>query len=239
MNKIHWRFITGTKKRVTSFMLSSVIKKNAYSFLAASLNDLAQANKNKEIASWYQSIDYFTTDGVPLAWYARSERMYGPALFSEVYARLPCVTRNVFLGPSETTLSRLEAWAKTTNPNTRQESFVVPFHNNLKQFFAEIQKTKPNAVWIGIGSPRQAHIAKLLKPLLPHATIICVGAAFELVTEIKPMAPTWMQRAGLEWMFRLTTEPGRLWRRYLIDIPWFLISFFMRKTNVSSENFSA
>ena len=69
-------------------------------------------------------------------------------------------------------------------------------------------------VWVGIGSPRQErwiaeHAGKVGAPVL-----IGVGAAFDFLSGRKPQAPRWMQRAGLEWLFRLATEPRRLSRRY-------------------------
>jgi len=61
------------------------------------------------------------------------------------------------------------------------------------------------------------HRERLTAPVL-----IGVGAAFDFLTGRKPQAPRWMQRAGLEWLFRLLTEPRRLWRRYLINNPLFV-----------------
>ena len=62
-----------------------------------------------------------------------------------------------------------------------------------------------------------AHVGRLIAPVL-----IGVGAAFDFHTGRKPQAPRWMQRSGLEWLFRLLTEPRRLWRRYLVNNPLFV-----------------
>ncbi|HDD25428.1 MAG TPA: glycosyltransferase, partial [Chloroflexi bacterium] len=77
-------------------------------------------------------------------------------------------------------------------------------------------------VWVGLGSPKQerwmaAHVSRLTAPVL-----IGVGAAFDFHAGRKKQAPRWMQRSGLEWLFRLLTEPRRLWRRYLVNNPIFV-----------------
>src|SRR5204863_3570670 len=70
-------------------------------------------------------------------------------------------------------------------------------------------------VFIGLGCPKQDHFAFEHRDRL-RAVQLCVGAAFDFHAGVKKMAPAWMQRRGLEWLFRLGQEPGRLWRRYLV-----------------------
>jgi N-acetylglucosaminyldiphosphoundecaprenol N-acetyl-beta-D-mannosaminyltransferase len=77
-------------------------------------------------------------------------------------------------------------------------------------------------VWVGMSSPKQDLWMARMRPLLEAPVLIAVGAAFDFHTGTVKQAPRWMQRSGLEWLFRLVTEPRRLWRRYLIDNPWFL-----------------
>ena len=63
-----------------------------------------------------------------------------------------------------------------------------------------------------------ANRARLAAPVL-----VGVGAAFDFHAGLKRQAPRWMQRTGLEWLFRLATEPRRLWRRYAVIVPMFLL----------------
>ena len=86
-----------------------------------------------------------------------------------------------------------------------------------------INSTHPDIVWVGLSTPKQeywmaAHVGRLAAPVL-----VGVGAAFDFNTGLKHQAPAWMQRSGLEWLFRLATEPRRLWRRYLVNNPTFLV----------------
>ncbi len=76
-------------------------------------------------------------------------------------------------------------------------------------------------VFIGLGCPKQDLFAYEHRGRL-QAVLVCVGAAFDFHAGVKKMAPAWMQRSGLEWLFRLSQEPGRLWRRYLATNSIFL-----------------
>jgi N-acetylglucosaminyldiphosphoundecaprenol N-acetyl-beta-D-mannosaminyltransferase len=77
-----------------------------------------------------------------------------------------------------------------------------------------INAARPDVVWVGLGTPKQerwmaAHLGRLTAPVM-----IGVGAAFDFLSGRKPQAPRWMQRIGMEWFFRLASEPSRLWPRY-------------------------
>jgi exopolysaccharide biosynthesis WecB/TagA/CpsF family protein len=76
--------------------------------------------------------------------------------------------------------------------------------------------------FVGLGCPRQEVWAYEYRDLL-RMPILAIGAAFDFHAGTKPQAPHWMQDRGLEWLFRLKSEPGRLWRRYLVLNPWYLV----------------
>ena len=87
---------------------------------------------------------------------------------------------------------------------------------------ASINETRPDFVWVGLGMPKQEkwmveHLGKI-----DATALIGVGAAFDFHAGTKPRAPIWMKRSGLEWLFRLMTEPQRLAHRYLIDNSLFI-----------------
>jgi bacterial polymer biosynthesis proteins, WecB/TagA/CpsF family len=85
-----------------------------------------------------------------------------------------------------------------------------------------INAAAPDIVWVGLSTPKQERWMAGHRERLTAPVLIGVGAAFDFLTGRKPQAPRWMQRAGLEWLFRLLTEPRRLWRRYLINNPLFV-----------------
>jgi N-acetylglucosaminyldiphosphoundecaprenol N-acetyl-beta-D-mannosaminyltransferase len=87
---------------------------------------------------------------------------------------------------------------------------------------AEINAASPDVVWVGLGTPKQERWMNRFHGAIPGATLIGVGAAFEFHAGTRRRAPRWMQRATLEWLHRLLSEPGRLWRRYLVIAPQFV-----------------
>ena len=86
----------------------------------------------------------------------------------------------------------------------------------------QLVEFSPNIVFVGLGQPRQEELALELRSRLPSATIMCVGALFEVMSGVRRVCPARLQRWGMEWMFRLVHEPRRLWRRYLLGLPTLL-----------------
>src|SRR5262249_6919497 len=86
----------------------------------------------------------------------------------------------------------------------------------------------PDIVWVGLGTPKQERWMHIHSRHLPTTMLMGVGAAFDFHSKSVRQAPRWMQRAGLEWSFRLVMEPRRLWHRYLLGIPRFLLLLMTR-----------
>ena len=86
-----------------------------------------------------------------------------------------------------------------------------------------INRSQPDIIWVGLGCPKQERWMAASRERLKAPVLIGVGAAFDFHAGFKRQAPRWMQRHGLEWLFRLMQEPGRLWRRYLVYNPWFVL----------------
>lgn len=106
-------------------------------------------------------------------------------------------------------------WSPPYRPLTEDEDLAA---------VQRINGVEPDIVWVGLSTPKQErwmadHVGKLRAPVL-----IGVGAAFDMHAGLLPHAPAWMQRSGLEWLYRLRREPRRLWRRYLRNNPAFLMA---------------
>ena len=109
-------------------------------------------------------------------------------------------------------------------------SFHQPkFSNDISELHASsilaIKREQPKTVWLGIGTPKQDYLANQLRPEF-DGNVYCVGAAIAFLAGDVTESPKWIQRVGLEWLFRLGREPGRLWRRYLFGnfhFSWILI----------------
>lgn len=93
----------------------------------------------------------------------------------------------------------------------------------VEEISSRVSKNKPDLVWLGLGTPKQDHVAIRLSKLHPKTTFACVGAAFDFYAGHKREAPVFVQKLGFEWFFRLLSEPKRLWRRYLVGNVKFLI----------------
>ncbi len=87
----------------------------------------------------------------------------------------------------------------------------------------EIRSSGADLVWVGLGMPKQELWMQQARAELPGVALIGVGAAFDFIAGTKKEAPAWIQRAGLEWLFRLSQEPKRLWRRYIINNPLYAL----------------
>ena len=167
-----------------------------------------------------------TPDGMSLVWLLRMKghrhvgRVYGPDLLLAVCKRSQMKDyRHYFYGGGPGVAEALVASLQKQFPSLHTVgAFSPPFGELTPDEDAEITKAinagRPNIVWVGIGTPKQerwmaAHIGRIEAPVL-----IGIGAAFDFLSGRKPQAPRWMQRTGLEWLFRLATEPRRLWPRY-------------------------
>ena len=96
------------------------------------------------------------------------------------------------------------------------------FERENEKMIALINKVKPDVLFVGLGAPKQERWIWRHKNELQVPVFIGVGAAFDFIAGTVKRAPLWMQRCGLEWLFRLCQEPRRLWRRYLVGNPIFL-----------------
>ncbi|HHJ40424.1 MAG TPA: glycosyltransferase [Methylothermaceae bacterium] len=146
----------------------------------------------------------------------------------------------------KTPIQTLQNWYEK-NP----ESFKLPVNNltgldrysppfrplSEKELAIEIMRVNAsgvNILFVGLGCPKQEYWMAQQKGRI-HAVMLGVGAAFDFLAGVKPHAPQWMQVIGLEWMFRLLCEPRRLWRRYLILNPRFLLYVFFQLTSTYTQ----
>ncbi len=176
-----------------------------------------------------------TPDGMPLVWMLKLNgfrdvsRVYGPdLLLAACQYGLERGWRHFFYGGAPGVAEKL-----VQNLNSQFPGLCVagvespPFHvltaEEDAQAVDRINASQADIVWVGLGAPKQekwmdAHLGRIDAPVM-----IGVGAAFDFHAGLKKQAPRWMQRSGLEWFFRLCSEPRRLWRRYLINNPLFLL----------------
>ena len=115
-------------------------------------------------------------------------------------------------------------------------TYTPPFRpltvEELAALRADVAAKTPDVIWVGLSTPKQERFMAEHWRTLEAGLLIGVGAAFDFLSGRVPQAPRWMQRSGLEWLFRLGTEPRRLWRRYLIHNPLFVLRTFAQLTGL-------
>lgn len=181
--------------------------------------------------------EMITPDGQPVRWAMNllfgsklKERVYGPSLMLKICERAACDNQSIFLfGGSDSTLIDLENNLQAQFPELRiSGSFAPPFRPLTEEedlrVIEMIRESGAKIVFLGLGCPKQDIFAIHHRATI-DAIQICVGAAFDFHAGIKAIAPQWMQRNGLEWVFRLYKEPTRLWKRYLITNSLFIWKF--------------
>ncbi|MBF0531697.1 MAG: WecB/TagA/CpsF family glycosyltransferase [Candidatus Omnitrophica bacterium] len=179
-----------------------------------------------------------TPDGMPVVWLGRwqgrrVQRVYGPDFMRAVIETgQDQGIRHYFYGGTEQTLRKLTDNIRRDFPRARIAGSWAPEMIKIKEIekreiLDKINAADPDILWIGLGSPKQDFWMAAHRGLLSVPVMAGVGAAFDFLAGVKPQAPRWLQRAGLEWLFRLSCEPRRLGKRYLVGNARF-IYFLLR-----------
>jgi len=200
----------------------------------ANVHMVMEAYDSVDYRNIINSADLVTPDGMPLVWmmrakgYRNQERVYGPTIMLQVLE--VAAHENVRVGFYGTTPDLLDSLTKRMRMRYEGLSIAYSYSPAFGVMSAEedaavvkqINQSGARILFVGLGCPKQeiwmaAHRGKV------NAVMVGVGAAFDFHAGVKPQAPAWMQKVGLEWLFRLFIEPRRLWRRYLYHNPRFIV----------------
>lgn len=199
----------------------------------ANVHMLMEAFDSTEYKQILNSADLVTPDGVPLVWMLRlkgqkdQQRVYGPTLMLHLVqaAARGRVSVGFYGSKSEVLESLIKRMQASYEGLNVAFSFSPPFRTlnpaEDEAIVEQINHSGARILFVGLGCPKQEiwmaeHRGKV------NVVMIGVGAAFDFHAGLKPQAPVWMQKIGLEWLFRLKTEPRRLWKRYLYHNPRFV-----------------
>jgi len=175
-------------------------------------------------------------DGMPVAWAtrilgARTERISGIDSMGRVaeWGRSRDLS-HFFYGGTDEVAASVPAALEASSPGLRVAgSESPPFlslrewrENDLSDVAERVRTSGAQALWVGLGAPKQDVVGDRLAGLDAAPLVFCVGGAFEVVGGARPATPEWIRRAGFEWAHRLVSEPRRLWRRYLVGNPKFV-----------------
>jgi N-acetylglucosaminyldiphosphoundecaprenol N-acetyl-beta-D-mannosaminyltransferase len=193
------------------------------------------ALKNESHAICMNDADMVTPDGAPVAWmlrrkgYADQARISGPDLMLMCCERAAETGEKMFLyGGSDVSLAQLERFLRARFPHVQiVGSYSPPFRTLTRDeddsIVERINQSGAGIVWIGLGCPKQeawmyAHRGRI------NAVMVGVGAAFDFHAGVIKRAPRWMQRYGLEWVHRMSQDPRRLVKRYMVTNTIFVLA---------------
>lgn len=197
------------------------------------VNGIIECQRDPDLKRIHAEASLVTPDGMPVVWWGRRKghdvgRVYGPDLMTAICTRSPELGLKHFLyGGGEGLAHELASALKRRFPGIDiAGTYTPPFRPLSEEERAEvvrlIDESDADIVWVGLSSPKQERFMAEMAPGLQCGVMIGVGAAFDFLAGKKPQAPRVIQRSGLEWLFRLATEPRRLWRRYLVNNSTFL-----------------
>jgi N-acetylglucosaminyldiphosphoundecaprenol N-acetyl-beta-D-mannosaminyltransferase len=205
---------------------------------AAAVNLVMSAREQPQTLAATLAATLAVPDGQPLVWalralgHARATRIYGPDLMAKFCARAAGSGTSMYLygGRTPAALELLETRLRERFPGLRiAGSFSPPFRalsaEEEREVVNAIDTSGAQVVWVGIGQPKQEQWMRAMRPRLAAPLLVGVGAAFDFHAGLVSQAPAWMQRSGLEWAYRLSREPRRLWRRYARYNPLFVVGF--------------
>ena len=198
------------------------------------VHGIMESQRDARLKEIHNRAGLVTPDGMPLVWISRMmgfkqvTRVYGPDLMLAVCERSRAAGyRHFFFGGAPGVAKSLAEVLGARFPGiqvagTFSPSFQPLLPDELEHALRVIDAARADIVWVGLSTPKQEYWMDSALGSVDAAVLIGCGAAFDFLSGMKPQAPRWMQRSGLEWTFRLMTEPRRLWRRYLIGNPKFV-----------------
>ena len=209
-----------------------------------SVHGVMEARKDAAFRSILNGADIATPDGMPLVWALRSfgqqgqQRVYGPNLMLVLCEQAARMGHKIYIyGGRPETREILRTNLHDLFPTLIVSgSYSPPFRpltaSEDQEVCQIIREAAPDLIFVGISTPKQERWMYDHRSALSGTIMIGVGAALDFHSGRVKQAPGWMQRNGLEWFFRLTKEPNRLWRRYLLVTPGFLPCWAAQKARV-------
>lgn len=205
---------------------------------ACNVHTVMASHEDGELRAALERASLLVPDGQPLVWAMNalgnslSDRVYGPELMARACDRAVELGHRFYLygGRNQGALVQLALNLRQRYPGVRIVGGYSPPHRPLTKeeraaIAAEINNTRADVVWVGIGVPKQEKWMAQMRERLEAPVLAGVGAAFDFHAGLVSQAPSWIQERGLEWAYRLVQEPDRLWQRYLRYNPRFVAAF--------------
>jgi N-acetylglucosaminyldiphosphoundecaprenol N-acetyl-beta-D-mannosaminyltransferase len=221
------------------FIFQSVSKKNSSYICCVPVHTIMDGYDDPKVKIAIDESSLNTPDGMAVVWllklagFKNVSRVYGPDLMLNTCKKYPQF-RHYFFGGTEETNERLRKNLLLMIPNltiSGHDSPIISIDaiHAPRDLINQINQSNPDIIWVAIGSPKQELWMYENQKNFPTSLLIGVGAAFDFLSGNKHQAPKWIQKSGLEWLFRFFSEPKRLWKRYLLGYPRFVFLLFKQK----------
>lgn len=224
---------------------TAALKGNPCATSALAVHGVMTGVQDPEHLYRLNQLDLVVPDGQPVRWALRwlhgvrlPDRVYGPTLTLEVCARAEKEGLPVyFYGSTDAVLERLvenihKRFPALTIAGSESSKFKQCSSEEMESILTGIQDSGCKIIFVGLGCPRQEVWAFENRDRL-SMPILAVGAAFDFHAGTLSQAPSWMQHAGLEWLYRLCKEPKRLYKRYLLLNPAYIWGLILQKLRIS------
>jgi N-acetylglucosaminyldiphosphoundecaprenol N-acetyl-beta-D-mannosaminyltransferase len=232
-------------QKTMDFVFDAAREKRRAAVSALAVHGLMTGVFNREQKYRLNHFDMLVPDGQPVRWALNllynvklKDRVYGPNLTRGICERAAAEGVSVyFYGSTPETLALLQKEIKKTWPDLKVAGMEPSKFRRLtiqekNELVHRIQVSGASILFVGLGCPRQEIFAFEFRETL-NMPILAVGAAFPFLAGAISQAPVWMQNYGLEWLFRLVSEPKRLWRRYVYLNPAYLFLLALQALRLS------
>jgi len=218
-------------------IIESAVREGTKGYVCVtSVHGVMEAQRDPEFRDILNLALLVTPDGMPTVWVGRMQgnstmkRVFGPDLMLEVCRRSTGTgIRHFLYGGNPGIADELAEGLRRRFPGiTVVGTFTPPFRplapSEQLALEKQMETTLPDIVWVGLSTPKQEKFMAANFRRLPCKIMVGVGAAFDIHTGHVKDAPKWIKDAGLQWAHRLCQEPGRLWKRYLVNNSAFLVA---------------
>ena len=228
----------------TEKVITAALEKKPLALTALAVHGVMTGVADHAHNARLNSFDVVTPDGQPVRWALKvlhqiplDDRVYGPTLTLRVLERCAAEGLPVYLyGSTDEVLDKLvaklaEMFGSLVIAGREASKFRAAGPGEDREIAARVRASGARLLLVGLGCPRQEVFTYAMRPLL-DMPMMAVGAAFDYHAGLLRKPPAWMQRYALEWLWRLGLEPARLWRRYLILNPAYLVRLTAQKTHL-------
>ena len=218
-----------TEKQCIDHILDELDAGRGGAVVTPNLDHLRRCTRDMLFHAIIAEADLAVADGMPLIWASRlqgtplPQRVAGSDLISSLSDGAPKRGRTVFLlGGAPGTAEKAAVVLKQQTPSLNIVGTHCPplgFESNeaeLKKIVLALKQTKPDIIFVALGSPKQEYLIQRFRPLLPASWWLGVGISFSFLCGEVKRAPRWLQKIGLEWLHRLSQDPRRLFHRYVV-----------------------